>query len=127
MTHLTDYSYLERGMAIFIFGIWAVVHIWSTDKFRVFRWENYQRRDTKTIVTTLLFISMTFSFIYDILGTYVKYAEGFQPKGFNINGEPNCVIRPKSTYSEVDKVIVTVRLISIPFNFFVIFQSILGS
>lgn len=103
MTHLTDYSYLERGTAVFIFAMWSLVHIYTVDKFRVFRLENYFRKDTKTIVTTLLFISMFFSIIYDILGTIAKYEEGFSP---NADGT-NCVIKPKSKYSDANKAIVT--------------------
>ena len=103
MTHLTDYSYLERGTAVLIFGLWSLVHIYTVDKFRVFRLENYFRKDTKTIVTTLLFISMFFSIIYDILGTYAKYEEGFTPKP---DGS-NCVIKPKSSYNPTNKAVVT--------------------
>jgi hypothetical protein len=88
MTHLSDYSYLERGYAVLVYLIWAVYLLWRDDRWRGFRvlrrlsWCGHRRRhldrpEFRVLLTGLLLASMSLSVIYDILSSIVKYREGF--------------------------------------------------
>ncbi|RKP16701.1 hypothetical protein ROZALSC1DRAFT_24978 [Rozella allomycis CSF55] len=94
MTHLSDYSYVDRGIGVLIFFFWAMNHVYTVDRFYCFHPTKLRKRDPKTLCTVLIFASMIFLIIYDILGMYIKYSMGFW---YDASKE-QCVTTPKTRY-----------------------------
>jgi hypothetical protein len=103
MTHLSDYSYIDRGIAVLFYMIASLIYLYNVDNLSAFNYEKLRvKKDPKSICTVLLFISMLFSVIYDGVATYFKYAEGYSL----VNG--GCILTPRASYSQRNKDLVTV-------------------
>lgn len=98
MTHLSDFSYLDRGISDFFLLLWSLVIVYSRTGFNQLLQPSKMRKlNLKSLVTLLLFLSMIFSVIYDTLGTYIKYEEGFYD-----DVELGIITKPKSKFSQAN-------------------------
>jgi len=113
MTHLSDYSYIDRGFAVFAYLCWSI-YLLSRDE----RWRGLHilrrtsccghgrkqlgKPEFSVLLTTLLVTSMVLSVIYDCLCITVKYREGFT----EINGL--ILQTPRKMYNPLDERIVLV-------------------
>ncbi|RKP17080.1 hypothetical protein ROZALSC1DRAFT_24565 [Rozella allomycis CSF55] len=96
MTHLSDYSYIDRGIGILIFFIWAIDHIYTVDGLSSMKLSKIRKKDAKTLCTVLIFTSMLFVMLYDMLSIYIKYSMGM----WYDSTMDKCVTMPKARYPD---------------------------
>lgn len=72
MTHLSDFSYIERGTLNVFFFCWMLERIWSTDKFACLHPRKIWKRELKSICTFLILLSVAICIVYDAIAIYVK-------------------------------------------------------
>lgn len=113
MSHLSDYSYLERGENMFLLLLFMLMRIWTTGGFPKLNLLEAENRNLKSAVTILVIAASIAILIYDILLTGVKYEEGYFVKA---NGD--IVHKPKSKWAPENVAVlpVTGALISIAFT-----------
>ncbi|KAI9255426.1 hypothetical protein EDC94DRAFT_227864 [Helicostylum pulchrum] len=88
MTHLSDFSYLERCTIWFYISIYFLYSIYKGDKFRCLKFKSIISGELKSIITVLLILAMLMQAMWDIVSTYVKYEEGFTVYEGNIISKP---------------------------------------
>ncbi|KAI9014364.1 hypothetical protein CLU79DRAFT_767260 [Phycomyces nitens] len=77
MTHLSDYSYLERcGLEIYI-SLYLIYCVWKNDRFKCIRPSRIIAGELKSIITVLMILMMLAQATWDFISTYIKYKEGF--------------------------------------------------
>ncbi|KAJ3092412.1 hypothetical protein HK102_007609 [Quaeritorhiza haematococci] len=72
MTHLSDYSYVERGITNLCVLVWIIYHINKNDHFASLRWQNIRRREVKTLTTCSVLLSIVIMLFYDVLSTRIN-------------------------------------------------------
>ncbi|KAI7899400.1 uncharacterized protein BX663DRAFT_521615 [Cokeromyces recurvatus] len=77
MTHLSDFSYLERCAIWTYISVFLGYSIYIGDRFRCLRLRSIISGELKSIISVLLILMMLMQFMWDIVSTYVKYDEGF--------------------------------------------------
>ncbi|KAL1928051.1 hypothetical protein VTP01DRAFT_2967 [Rhizomucor pusillus] len=77
MTHLSDFSYLQRCMLEAYITAYLVHHLWVTDRFRCLKPSKVLAGELRSIITYLMFIMMLTQSTWDIISTWIKYSEGF--------------------------------------------------
>jgi len=58
MTHLSDLSYLERGVSSVWFSIWLLIYVYRWDRFDGLSPRRLMRFELRSVVTVLAIISM---------------------------------------------------------------------
>ncbi|CAO3624634.1 unnamed protein product [Cunninghamella blakesleeana] len=113
MTHLSDYSFLQRTVSLYYLLIWYTYRVWSLDRFRCIRISRFKQGEIKGIVTLLLFIFIPFQLFYEITSCKVKYEEGFA----NVFG--HIFTKPETMWTQADKdfIIPTDYSLCIGFSF----------
>ncbi|KAI9136311.1 hypothetical protein BKA69DRAFT_1129202 [Paraphysoderma sedebokerense] len=113
MTHLSDFSYLERGIVDVFILIWMLMRIRNSQNYSslhpkyLLEFLTGPRRSSpplKLIITYTLVFSLTVMIIYDFLATKMKYEEGFS----HIANSTNCATKPSATYNTENKFLVDV-------------------
>ncbi|KAI8089790.1 uncharacterized protein BX664DRAFT_314961 [Halteromyces radiatus] len=97
MTHLSDYSFLQRATSLSYLFIWYSYRVWSLDGFQCIRISKFRQGELKGIVTLLLFFMIPFQLIYEITSCRVKYEEGFVSVFNHIFG------KPETMWTQADK------------------------
>eukprot|EP01006_Ploeotia_vitrea_P042651 TRINITY_DN66648_c1_g1_i3.p1 TRINITY_DN66648_c1_g1~~TRINITY_DN66648_c1_g1_i3.p1 ORF type:complete len:478 (+),score=210.79 TRINITY_DN66648_c1_g1_i3:187-1620(+) len=99
LTHLSDYSYLDRGIVDLAIIGWALLHVNRVDGFASIRWQHLRAFRLKTVATIMTFVSLVIMVAYDTIATIFKYDEGFyyDPDTGNIK------TMPKTKYSQTNK------------------------
>ncbi|KAI8332123.1 hypothetical protein BC941DRAFT_505489, partial [Chlamydoabsidia padenii] len=77
MTHLSDFSYLERSTMFVYLGVYLFYCLWKHDRFNSLRPSKIVSGELKSILTILLILMTCVQMTADITGTYIKYSEGF--------------------------------------------------
>ncbi|KAG0252748.1 hypothetical protein BG011_006827 [Mortierella polycephala] len=77
MTHLSDYSFIQRTVSSSWFYIWFLVYVFRYDRFAALSYRRIMRFELRSIVTFLLLIGMPLSMSYNIGIAAIKYEEGF--------------------------------------------------
>ncbi|KAF9982064.1 hypothetical protein BGZ65_003275 [Modicella reniformis] len=77
MTHLSDYSFIQRAVANGWFYIWFVVYVFRYDRFSALEYKRMMRFELRSVVTFLLLIAIPLHLAYDIGCAAIKYEEGF--------------------------------------------------
>ncbi|KAG0199719.1 hypothetical protein BGX28_007028, partial [Mortierella sp. GBA30] len=77
MTHLSDYSFVQRGVANGWFYIWFVIYVFRYDRFQALSIRRIARFELRSIVTLLLLIARPLQLTYDVGSAVIKYEEGF--------------------------------------------------
>jgi len=98
MTHLSDFSYLDRLVMNFFIIIWMLHRVWEIDGFHVFRLQNFKKFRLKTVATGLLLLSISLFIIYDIVATTIKYREGFY-----VSADHGIIQKPSEYFTTEDK------------------------
>lgn len=113
MTHLNPFTYLSRGITVFFLVCWALHRGWTTDKFMTLSFDNMRKFKLRSVVTLLLFISMIFVIMYDIICMKFKYIEGYYceregiaDQGANASVVHVAKVTPKALYSALDNELV---------------------
>ncbi|KAG0210491.1 hypothetical protein B0O80DRAFT_496213 [Mortierella sp. GBAus27b] len=77
MTHLSDYSFIQRAIANGWFYVWFVGYVFMYDRFSALHYQRMVRFELRSVVTFLLLIAIPLHLAYDIGSTSIKYREGF--------------------------------------------------
>ncbi|KAI8087872.1 uncharacterized protein B0P05DRAFT_530483 [Gilbertella persicaria] len=77
MTHLSDYSFLQRIIGLSYVFIWLVYRIQTTGGFGCLQFSKFKQGDLKSFVTAWLLIMLPFQLYYDIMSCKIKYQEGY--------------------------------------------------
>ncbi|KAI9270501.1 hypothetical protein BDA99DRAFT_501954 [Phascolomyces articulosus] len=77
MTHLSDFSYLQRCCLEFYITAFLVHRIWTNEKFNCLRPSQIPKMALKSIITYLMIVMMCTQTTWDIISTWIKYKEGF--------------------------------------------------
>eukprot|EP01006_Ploeotia_vitrea_P039635 TRINITY_DN66361_c9_g3_i3.p1 TRINITY_DN66361_c9_g3~~TRINITY_DN66361_c9_g3_i3.p1 ORF type:complete len:527 (+),score=233.28 TRINITY_DN66361_c9_g3_i3:105-1685(+) len=94
MTHLSDFSYVQRGLGVLFLLVWSLWQSRRMDRFRSISWANLRNFTLKSVALILLLLAMVFSVAYDALSSYIKYQEGFVVDEHGV-----IETAPKSVYS----------------------------
>lgn len=78
MTHLSPYSYLDRGLVCLAILIWTLHRFWTTDRFASLSPSFARQGRLQPLVAWCMVISLTAAISYDMLAMYFKYAEGWK-------------------------------------------------
>ncbi|KAI8640389.1 hypothetical protein BD408DRAFT_390628 [Parasitella parasitica] len=101
MTHLSDYSFLHRGVGLIYVYIWFIHRIRLTQGFDCLYPSKFRRGELKSIVTLLVLFMIPFQLYYDIASTRVKYDEGM----VSILG--HIVTKPDILWTKADRNLIT--------------------
>ncbi|KAI7894416.1 uncharacterized protein EV154DRAFT_498675 [Mucor mucedo] len=88
MTHLSDFSYLERCTVWLYMTVYFVYSVYKGDRFKCLRPSSIISGELKSIITILLILAMVMQAMWDVMSTYVKYEEGFTVYEGKIIGKP---------------------------------------
>ncbi|CAO3590509.1 unnamed protein product [Absidia cylindrospora] len=77
MTHLSDFSYLERSTMFVYLGAYLFYSLWKNDRFDSLRPTKIFSGELKSVLTILLILMTCIQMTADVTGTYIKYTEGF--------------------------------------------------
>ncbi|CAG8460139.1 7922_t:CDS:2 [Paraglomus brasilianum] len=73
----SDVTFLTRAVLIVWTYFWFLQHAWRVDRFQALRWHRIKKYELKTAITILLLIMAPLQVFSDIIGTLIKYQEGF--------------------------------------------------
>ena len=113
MTHLSDFSYCERGIqSIFVLG-WVLQQLYKADRFASLSPARLFKLNLKTLTMYMLLLSQLSIILYDILATSFKYEEGFYDDPVR-----GIIQQPSTRFSDVTKVKVAIcgQLINLSFT-----------
>ncbi|KAI8147440.1 hypothetical protein BJV82DRAFT_648177 [Fennellomyces sp. T-0311] len=77
MTHLSDYSFLQRAVSLSYLYFWFMYRIWTLDRFQCLHPNRFRQGELKSIVTLLILFMIPFQLLYDVTSCKIKYEEGF--------------------------------------------------
>ncbi|KAG0024189.1 hypothetical protein BGZ81_007806 [Podila clonocystis] len=77
MTHLSDYSFVQRAVANGWFYLWFLSYVFMWDRFDALSPRRIFRFELRSIVTLALLVAMPLNLVYDIGSANIKYQEGF--------------------------------------------------
>ncbi|KAI8343828.1 hypothetical protein BD560DRAFT_377416 [Blakeslea trispora] len=96
MTHLSDFSYLERcAIWIYMYGFF-IFSVYKCDKFSCLRLRSILSGELKSIVTLMMIAILVLQFLWDLTSTYVKYQEGFIDYHGQILTKPFIMLQPEN-------------------------------
>ncbi|KAI9313504.1 hypothetical protein BX666DRAFT_1977149 [Dichotomocladium elegans] len=100
MTHLSDYSFLQRATSLVYLYVWYLYRVYTLDRFQCFRLSRFRTGELKSIVSICLLTMIPCQLYYDIVTTKIKYEEGYA----NILG--HIITKPDTMWTEADKALV---------------------
>ncbi|KAI7857998.1 hypothetical protein BDC45DRAFT_499841 [Circinella umbellata] len=100
MTHLSDFSFLQRAVSLIYFYLWYFYRVYSLDGFQCLKPSRFRQGELKSIVSLLIFIMVPFQLYYDIVSCKIKYEEGFA----SIFG--HIFTKPEAMWTQADKELV---------------------
>ncbi|KAI8072880.1 hypothetical protein BC940DRAFT_330326 [Gongronella butleri] len=77
MTHLSDYSFLQRMVSLGYLLVWFVYRVWKLDQFKCLNPQRFRQGELKSVVTALILVMIPFQLYYDVMSCKIKYEEGF--------------------------------------------------
>ncbi|ORZ26240.1 hypothetical protein BCR42DRAFT_401858 [Absidia repens] len=77
MTHLSDFSYLQRDAQEIYLSAFLLLRMWQADGFKCLSPRRVINGELRSIVTWFMFLLMIAQASWDFLCTYIKYTEGF--------------------------------------------------
>ncbi|KAI8329214.1 hypothetical protein BC941DRAFT_210463 [Chlamydoabsidia padenii] len=77
MTHLSDFSYLQRDAQEIYLTAFLLMRMWQADGFKCLSPRRVINGELRSIVTWFMFLLMIAQASWDFLCTYIKYTEGF--------------------------------------------------
>ncbi|GAA5814824.1 hypothetical protein MFLAVUS_008327 [Mucor flavus] len=100
MTHLSDFSFLQRTVSFAYLFIWYTYRVWTLDKFSCLHPKRFRQGELKSIVTLLILFMIPFQLFYDITSVKIKYEEGFA----NVLG--HVFTKPEVMWTKADRDLV---------------------
>ncbi|KAL0089629.1 hypothetical protein F4703DRAFT_1914941 [Phycomyces blakesleeanus] len=101
MTHLSDFSFLQRVVSISYLTLWYIYRVCQLDRFQCFSPSRIRKGELKSIVSLLILImlpfQLTYAFVLDVASSTVKYEEGY----IQHNGQ--YVTKPEMLWSQANK------------------------
>ncbi|KAI9313638.1 hypothetical protein BX666DRAFT_1978599 [Dichotomocladium elegans] len=64
MTHLSDYSFLQRAVSLTYLYVWFIYRVYNLDKFQCLHWRKFRQGELKSIITFLLLFMIPFQLLY---------------------------------------------------------------
>ncbi|KAI9484253.1 MAG: hypothetical protein EXX96DRAFT_607132 [Benjaminiella poitrasii] len=127
MTHLSDYSFLQRATGLSYVLIWLIYRVYTTEKFDCLDFSKFKKGELKSIVTALLLVMIPFQLYYgnhsslhvyiyvhlfckhslspilniDVISCKIKYEEGF------VQFLGRIMTKPESLWTDADKALVS--------------------
>ncbi|GAA5817512.1 hypothetical protein MFLAVUS_011060 [Mucor flavus] len=101
MTHLSDFSFLQRAVGLTYVLFWLLYRIQTTGGFSCLYYSRFKRGELKSIVTALILFMLPCQLYYDIASCKIKYEEGF----VQILG--HIMTKPEFLWSQADRNLVT--------------------
>ncbi|KAI8081317.1 uncharacterized protein BX664DRAFT_285247 [Halteromyces radiatus] len=77
MTHLSDFSFLQRMVSLAYLSVWFLYRVWKLDRFRCLHPHRFRQGELKSVVTALILVMIPFQLYYDVTSCKIKYEEGF--------------------------------------------------
>ncbi|CAO3578211.1 unnamed protein product [Absidia cylindrospora] len=77
MTHLSDFSFLQRMVSLVYLSVWFLYRVWKLDQFRCLAPHRFRQGELKSVVTALICVMIPFQLYYDVTSCKIKYEEGF--------------------------------------------------
>lgn len=103
LTHLTDFSYLDRLTMEVPALLFALHCAWSADKFASLHPKKLIKFRLQTVVMYLIIVSLSLFVAYDSIVTHIKYEEGFYCNPATLEGS----LMPSSLFSARNQDLVT--------------------
>ncbi|KAI8886492.1 hypothetical protein K501DRAFT_177733 [Backusella circina FSU 941] len=100
MTHLSDFSFLQRMVSFGYLYIWYTYRVWTLDRFKCLNPKRFKQGELKSIVTLLILFMIPFQLFYDITSVKIKYEEGFASLLGNI------ITKPEMMWTKADQGLV---------------------
>ncbi|ORZ23226.1 hypothetical protein BCR42DRAFT_487232 [Absidia repens] len=77
MTHLSDFSFLQRMVSLAYLSVWFLYRVWKLDRFQCLAPSRFRQGELKSVVTALILVMIPFQLYYDVISCKIKYEEGF--------------------------------------------------
>ncbi|KAI7882312.1 uncharacterized protein EV154DRAFT_606049 [Mucor mucedo] len=100
MTHLSDFSFLQRTVSFGYLYVWYTYRVWTLDRFSCLHPKRVKQGELKSVVTLLILFMIPFQLFYDITSVKIKYEEGFA----SILG--HVFTKPEVMWTKADKSLV---------------------
>ncbi|KAI8338154.1 hypothetical protein BC941DRAFT_424725 [Chlamydoabsidia padenii] len=100
MTHLSDFSFLQRMVSLGYLSVWFLYRVWKLDRFRCLSPQRFRQGELKSVVTALIFVMIPFQLYYDVTSCKIKYEEGFA----SIFG--HVITKPEMMWTKADQELV---------------------
>ncbi|KAI8146912.1 hypothetical protein BJV82DRAFT_596990 [Fennellomyces sp. T-0311] len=100
MTHLSDFSFLQRAVSLAYLYIWYLYRVYTLDGFNCLRPSRFRQGELKSVVTLLILVMVPSQLYYDITTCKIKYEEGFA----TIFG--HVFTKPEQMWTEADQALV---------------------
>ncbi|CAO3608073.1 unnamed protein product [Cunninghamella blakesleeana] len=82
--HNSDFAFLESA-SIYIYGLaYFIYSIWQCDRFECLKFKKLVSGELKTVLTIIMFLTMSCQFVWDVTMTYIKYKEGYVSNGTEV-------------------------------------------
>ncbi|OAD02530.1 hypothetical protein MUCCIDRAFT_164461 [Mucor lusitanicus CBS 277.49] len=101
MTHLSDFSFLQRAVGLSYVLFWFIHRIHTTGGFSCLYFSKLKRGELKSIVTILIFVMLPFQLYYDMASCKVKYEEGY------VQMLGHIVTKPEFLWTQADRDLIT--------------------
>ncbi|CAO3591018.1 unnamed protein product [Absidia cylindrospora] len=100
MTHLSDFSFLQRMVSLAYLSVWFLYRVWKLDRFKCLAPSRFRQGELKSVVTALILVMIPFQLYYDVISCKIKYEEGFA----SIFG--HVYTKPEMMWTKADKELV---------------------
>ncbi|KAK4515897.1 uncharacterized protein ATC70_010855 [Mucor velutinosus] len=77
MTHLSDFSYLQRCALEVYMGVFLFYRVWSNDRMRCLHPKRIFAGELRSIITVLYILMLVMQTSWDVVSTWIKYTEKF--------------------------------------------------
>ncbi|KAH8549177.1 hypothetical protein BGW37DRAFT_445032, partial [Umbelopsis sp. PMI_123] len=102
MTHLSDFSFLQRAVELAFLYVWFLLRMWQIDRFACLRPSRIRQGELKSILSILILFMVPFQMAYDITSVKIKYEEGFM----EIPGTTVIITKPALYWTTADQQLV---------------------
>ncbi|KAI8391546.1 uncharacterized protein BYT42DRAFT_557249 [Radiomyces spectabilis] len=100
MTHLSDFSFLQRMVSLSYLFVWYLYRVWTLDRFKCLSPSRFRQGELKSIVTLLVLFMLPFQLYYDVTSCKIKYEEGF------VSVFGHIFTKPESMWTKADQDLV---------------------
>ncbi|KAK9761665.1 hypothetical protein K7432_013268 [Basidiobolus ranarum] len=112
MTHLSDYTYLDRLVCNTLALLWVLYRIQSFVGFReAFSPKRIRKGELRPIVTIIMLVSNILVVVYDVIVTMIKYKEGYVMETGTI------ISKPRDLWSEINLKLLPISDSLLDFSF----------